>query len=63
VFQDRQVLVRLRQSDTDRQIARSGLMGRHKLAAFRAVCQQHGWLDSTAVCRISSVKAQANRRE
>jgi transposase len=49
VFQYRQVLVRLRQGDTDRQIARSGLMGRRKLAAFRSVCQQHGWLDSTAV--------------
>ena len=32
MFQYRQVLLRPRQGDTDRQIARSGLMGRRKLA-------------------------------
>ena len=47
MFQFRQILVRLRQGDTDREIARSGLMGRRKVAAFRALCQQRGWLDPT----------------
>ena len=47
MFQFRQILVRLRQGDTDREIARSGLMGRRKAAAFRALCQQQGWLDPT----------------
>jgi transposase len=48
MFQYRQILVRLRQGDTDREIARSGLIGRRKLATFRALCQRVGWLDPTA---------------
>ena len=35
MFEYRQVLVRLRQGDTDRQIARSGLMGRRKAGEVR----------------------------
>jgi hypothetical protein len=35
MFQYRQVLVRLRQGDSDRDIARSRLMGRPKVAALR----------------------------
>jgi hypothetical protein len=49
MFQYRQILVRVRQGDTDREIARSGLMGRRKIAAFRALCQLQGWLDPAAV--------------
>jgi len=45
MFQYRQILLRLRQGDTDRQIARSHLMGRRKVAAFRALCRGRGWLD------------------
>ena len=41
----RQVLVRLRQGDTDREIARARLMGRPKAAAFRALAAGRGWLD------------------
>jgi transposase len=48
MFQYRAVLVRLRQGDTDRDIARSRLMGRRKLAAFRALAQQQGWLIAEA---------------
>jgi len=48
MFQYRQVLVLMRQGDPDRAIARSGLMGRRKLAAFRVVCQQRGWLEPAA---------------
>jgi hypothetical protein len=35
MFQYRQVLVRMRQGDTDREIARAGLMGRPKAARLR----------------------------
>jgi hypothetical protein len=45
MFHYRQVLVRMRQRDPDRAIARSGLMGRRKLAAFRDLCEREGWLD------------------
>lgn len=43
MFQYRQVLLRLRQGDSDRDIARSGLMGRPKVAVFRLAGAQ-GWL-------------------
>jgi transposase len=48
MFQYRQVLVRLRAGDTVREIARSGLMGRDKLGALRAVAEEQGWLDASA---------------
>lgn len=48
MFQYRQVLVRLRQGDTDREIARAGLMGRPKAARLRALAAAQGWLDPEA---------------
>ena len=44
MFQYRQVLVRLRQGDSDRDVARSGLMGRPKVARFRLLAEVQGWL-------------------
>jgi transposase len=44
MFQYRAVLVRLRQGDSERDIARARLMGRGKVAAFRALATRHGWL-------------------
>jgi hypothetical protein len=41
----RQVLSRMRLGETDRAIARAGLMGRHKAAQFRQSALKHGWLD------------------
>jgi transposase len=48
MFQYRQVLVRLRQGDSERVIARSRLMGRPKAACFRALAARMGWLDPQA---------------
>ena len=45
MFQYRQVLVRLRQGDTDREIARARLMGRRKSAELRILAETHGWLE------------------
>lgn len=45
LFEYRQVLVRMRQGDSDRDIARAGLMGRKKLTAVRRTAQDLGWLD------------------
>ena len=45
MFQYRQVLVRLRQGDSDRDIARSRLMGRKKVGKLRERAEQMGWLD------------------
>jgi hypothetical protein len=44
MFQYRQVPVRLRQGDSDRDIARSRLMGRRKVAALRGLAASQGWL-------------------
>jgi len=40
----RQALMRMRQGDSDRDIAKSGLMGRAAAAAFRALARAQGWL-------------------
>lgn len=58
MFQFRQVLARMRQSDSDRDIARDGLMGRKKCARVRAVAVQHGWLDSATPLPDDGVLAQ-----
>lgn len=44
MFHYRQVLVRMRQGDSDREIARSKTMGRKKIAAVRNVAGERGWL-------------------
>ncbi|MCF8144050.1 MAG: hypothetical protein K9N21_09035 [Deltaproteobacteria bacterium] len=45
MHQYRHVLSRMRSGDTDRSIARSGLMGRKKSAQLRQLALAHGWLD------------------
>jgi len=45
MFQYRQVLVRMRQGDSDRDIARARLMGRKKAAQLRLAAIEHEWLD------------------
>ena len=45
MFQYRQVLVRLRQGDSDRDIARSRLMGRKTVRKLRVLAEPLGWLD------------------
>jgi transposase len=47
LFEYRQVLVRMRQGDSDRDIARGGLMGRKKLTTVRREAEGLGWLDPT----------------
>jgi hypothetical protein len=45
MYQYRHALARMRQGDSDRDIARSKLMGRKKIAAVREEAQRQGWLD------------------
>lgn len=45
MYEYRQVLVRMRQGETDRSIGRSGLMGRAKARELRRVAEASGWLD------------------
>jgi transposase len=65
MFQYRQALVRMRAGDGDREIARTGLMGRDKLAAWRALAKTVGWLDAEQGlpddAAIAAVVARAKR--
>jgi transposase len=45
MYQYRQVLVRMRLGDSDREIAQAGLMGRRKAAALRQVALAQRWLN------------------
>lgn len=47
MFEYRQALMRLRQGDSEREIARSKLMGRAKAARLRELAHERGWLDGT----------------
>jgi len=57
MYQYRQVLVRMRQGDSDRDIARSRLMGRKKVAQLRGVAQERGWLAPDAALPEDTVLA------
>jgi transposase len=65
MFQYRAVLVRLRQGDSDRDIARARLMGRSKVAALRALALREGWLAADTPlpedAAIAAVVGQARR--
>src|SRR5450759_4505203 len=45
MFQYRQALVRMRQGDSDRQIATARIMGRRTAARLRESSLEHNWLD------------------
>ena len=59
MFQYRQVLVRMRQGDCDRDIARARLMGRSKAARFRVLAAQQGWLSPEEALPEEAVIAAA----
>ena len=46
MYHYRQILVRMRLGDSDREIARSKAMGRRKVAQVRAMAAELGWLAS-----------------
>ncbi|MEY2343157.1 IS21 family transposase [Acidithiobacillus sp. IBUN Pt1247-S3] len=62
MFTLRQILVRMRQGDSDRDIARSGLMGRKKLGALRRDATAQGWLDSQQPLPVDAVLASVLQR-
>ena len=45
MFEIRHILVRMRQGDSDRAIAKAGLIGRPKAKALRLVAKDRNWLD------------------
>ncbi|WP_227245407.1 hypothetical protein [Paraburkholderia caribensis] len=50
LFEYRQVIVRMLQGDFDRDIGRSGLMGRNKSTAVRRVAVERGWPNPGSRC-------------
>lgn len=58
MYQYRQVLVRMRQGESDRSIARSGLLGRHKARELREKACEQGWLDKARPLPEDSVLAE-----
>jgi len=48
MFEIRHILVRMRQGDSDRALAKAGLIGRPKAKALRLVAKDRDWLDPAA---------------
>ena len=57
MYQIRQVIVRMRLGESDRTIARAGLMGRKKARAVRVLAEQQGWLEVSRPLPDESVLA------
>lgn len=62
MYQFRHILVRMRLGETDRQIARCGLIGRRKAAALRQAAQAQGWLDAATPLPEDAVLAPLLRQ-
>ena len=59
MHQYRNVLVRMRLGESNRKIAKAGLMGRAKAGAFRELAAQNGWLDPDSPLPDEAAIAQA----
>ena len=59
MFQYRQALVRMRQGDSDRQIAAARIMGRRKAGRLRELGLEHNWLDANAAMPTDEAIATA----
>src|SRR5574341_1700210 len=58
-----QALLRMRQGDSNRDIAKSGLMGRKKLARLRGLAQARGWLEAGKAPPDEAALAEAFGRQ
>lgn len=61
MYHYRQVLLRLRAGESDREIMRAGWMGRRKVAALREIAATHGWLDPETALPEDAVLAERLR--
>lgn len=48
MYEYRQAIASLRLGASNREVAKAGLMGRHKVAELRAIALSHGWMDPAA---------------
>lgn len=63
MYQYRQILVRMRQGDSDRDIGRPKTMGRKKIAQVRQSAQERGWLDPDVLLPDDKTLAEALARK
>lgn len=63
MYQYRHILVRMRQGDSDRDIARSKTMGRKKIAQVREIASERGWLTPEVVLPDDTVLATVLARK
>ena len=63
MYEYRQVLHRMRCGDSNREIARSRLMGRRKARQVRRMAQQEGWLDPAVSLPDAATLAEHFRRD
>jgi transposase len=58
MFEYRQIIVRMRQGDSNRALAKAGLIGRPKAKALRQIADQQGWLDTDQPLPADEVLSQ-----
>jgi len=63
MHQYRQIISRMRLGDTDRSIARAGLMGRKKAGRVREIAEARGWLNKETLLPEETVLAAAFLRK
>lgn len=63
MYEYRQVLLRMQQGATDREIARSRLMGRKKARQVREIADGHGWLDPAVTLPVDAMLAEGFARK
>ena len=59
MFEVRQILLRMRQGDSDRVLSRSGLVGRRKAADIRCIAKANNWLDTSIPLPGNKVLSQS----
>ena len=47
MYEYRQILVRMRLGESDRELAKAGLIGRRKAGRLREIAQAQGWLEAS----------------
>jgi transposase len=62
MFEYRQVIYRMRLGESDRAIAKAGLMGRKKAAELRVVAQAQGWLGDGPLPEDAQIAVQLARK-
>lgn len=62
MYEYRQVIYRMRQGESDRGVAKAGLMGRRKAAQLRQLAKERGWLDKGPLPEDRELAEQLERK-